>query len=119
MPQARLMTLAFSIAVAGVLGAWQADTPATSAIALFVAGLGVGPLSPVGIALALGRTPSSPLPAAARTTLASGTAILTAPLALALMAQQVGLVDAWPTVAILAPTAVALLLRRPSATHSA
>lgn len=65
------------------------------------------------------RRPSSPLSAAARTTLASSTAILTAPFALALVAQQMGLVDAWPTEAILAPIAVALLLRRPSEMHPA
>ena len=117
-PQARLMMLGYVTAAVGVLGAWRADTLATSAIALFVSGIGVGPLYPVGIALALGRAPDSPLDAAARTTLASGAAILIAPVALAVMAQQVGLENAWPAVASLALIAVALLLRRPAAAHA-
>jgi uncharacterized membrane protein YhhN len=85
----------------------------TSTIALFVAGLGVGPLYPIGIALALGIASDAPLSAAARTTLASGTAMLIAPFALALCAQRIGLANAWPALAIAAIGGIVLLVGRP------
>jgi MFS family permease len=116
--QARLMSGAFAVVLIGVLGVWQAGSLALSALALFVAGLGVGPLYPVGIARALSRAPDAAIAAAARTTLASGTAIFIAPFALSLLAQVFGLVTAWLSLAAIAICGLAVVVgdrtRRPT-----
>jgi hypothetical protein len=100
---------AFVVVLIGVLSMWQAGSLALSAVALFVAGLGVGPLYPVGIARALSRAPNAALAAGTRTTLASGTAIFIAPFALSLLAQQVGLTTAWLSVAAIAISGLAVV----------
>jgi hypothetical protein len=76
---------------------------------LFIAGLGVGPLYPVGVAFSLSLVRSAPEAAAARTTLASGVAILFAPLILALTAERIGLVNAWPSLGAVALVAIGML----------
>lgn len=109
-PRVRLLTMALIAVVIGVLGAWQATTVPLSAVALFVAGLGVGPLYPTGIAFALSQATTHPEAAAARATLASGVAILVGPFVLAVTAERFGLVTAWPLVGALAIVAVAVLV---------
>jgi hypothetical protein len=47
---------------------------------------------------------------AARTTLASGVAILSAPFILAVAAEQIGLVNAWPLLGAIALAGVAILV---------
>jgi hypothetical protein len=107
------MGLAFVVAGIGILAVWLTQSLAVGTIALFVAGLGVGPLYPVAIAMCLGVAPDVPLTAAARATLASGSAILVAPFALSVLGQQIGLVNAWPAIAVLAMGGIALLRVRP------
>lgn len=112
-PRTRLMTFALVLVVIGVLGAWQATIVPLSAAALFLAGLGAGPLYPVGVAFSLGLVRAAPEAAAARTTLASGVAILFAPFLLAVTAERIGLVNAWPALAVIALLAIgALVLTR-------
>lgn len=108
-----LMSVAFALVGVGIVGAWLADSVLGSALALAVAGLGVGPLYPLGIARALAAAPGAALTAAARATFASGLAILTAPFALSLMADQVGLANAWPGLAAMAAIGIVLLLAGP------
>ena len=105
-----MMIAALALVVVGVAGAWQATSVAFSAAALFLAGVGVGPLYPVGVAFSLSLVRSAPDAAAARTTLASGVAILSAPFILAVAAEQIGLVNAWPLVGAIALAAVAILV---------
>jgi hypothetical protein len=107
------MGFAFVVGGIGIVVVWLTQSVAVSTMALFVAGLGVGPLYPVGIAMCLGVAPEVPLTAAARATLASGSAILIAPFALSVLGQQVGLVNAWPAIAVLAMGGIALLRVRP------
>jgi MFS family permease len=107
--RSRLMTLALILVVIGIVGAWQATSVALSGAALFVAGLGVGPLYPVGVAFSLSLVRAAPEAAAARTTLASGVAILFAPLILALTAERIGLVNAWPSLGAVALVAIGML----------
>lgn len=106
----RLMTIALVLVVIGILGAWQATTVPLSAVALFLAGLGVGPLYPVGVAFSLGLVRAAPEASAARTTLASGVAILFAPFLLAVTAERVGLVNAWPLLGVIALAAIGMLV---------
>jgi len=108
--RAGVMTFALLLVVVGIVGTWQATSVALSAVALFVAGLGVGPLYPVGVAFSLSLVTGAPEAAAARTTLASGVAILSAPFILAVAAEQVGLVHAWPSLAGIALLAIAMLV---------
>jgi MFS family permease len=108
--RAGVMTFALLLVVVGIVGTWQATSVALSAVALFVAGLGVGPLYPVGVAFSLSLVTGAPEAAAARTTLASGVAILSAPFILAVAAEQVGLVNAWPSLAGIALLAIAMLV---------
>ncbi len=105
----RLMTLALGLVVLGIVGAWQATSVALSAGALFIAGLGVGPLYPIGVAFSLSLVRAAPEAAAARATLASGVAILVAPFVLAVTAERIGLVNAWPLIGAVALVSIALL----------
>jgi MFS family permease len=106
----RLMTAALLLVVVGIAGTWQATSVPLSAVALFIAGLGVGPLYPVGVAFSLSLVRSAPEAAAARTTLASGVAILSAPFILAVTADQIGLVNAWPMLGAIALLAIGMLV---------
>lgn len=108
--RAWLMIAALTLVIVGVAGAWQATSVAFSAAALFLAGVGVGPLYPVGVAFSLGLVRSAPDAATARTTLASGVAILSAPFILAVAAERIGLVNAWPLLGAIALAAVAILV---------
>ena len=105
-----LMTVALVLVVVGIAGAWQATTLVLSAGSLFAAGVGVGPLYPVGVAFSLSLVRAAPDAAAARTTLASGVAILSAPFILAVAAEQVGLVNAWPLLGAIALAAIGILV---------
>lgn len=108
--RAGVMTFALILVVVGIVGTWQASSVVLSAAALFVAGLGVGPLYPVGVAFTLSLVRSAPEAAAARTTLASGVAILSAPFILAVVAEHVGLVNAWPMLGVTAFVAMGILV---------
>ena len=108
--RAGVMSFALILVVVGIAGTWQATSVALSAVALFVAGLGVGPLYPVGVAFSLSLVKGAPEAAAARTTLASGVAILSAPFILAVAAEQVGLVNAWPSLGVIASVAMGILV---------
>ena len=70
------------LAGTGAAIAWVSTSPALSGGALFLAGLGVAGLYPLGVAAALAAAPGRLTLAGTRLTLASGTAILVAPFAL-------------------------------------
>jgi hypothetical protein len=70
----------------------------------------VGPLYPLTIAFALSVVPGSVDAGAARATLATGLALTGAPLILAVAAEQIGLVNAWPLIAVIAVIGVGLVL---------
>jgi MFS family permease len=55
-----LMVYSLVLVVVGIAGAWQATTVAIGAGALLVAGLGVGPLYPIGVAFSLSLVRSAP-----------------------------------------------------------
>jgi MFS family permease len=98
------------LALCGALVAWASTIAVVSAVGLFIAGVGVAVLYPVGIAAALAVAPRQLAAAGARLTLASGIAILVAPLALGAIADLTGVVAGWALVIGLA--VVALVLSR-------
>ena len=83
------------LAGTGAAIAWVSTVPVVSGAALFLAGLGVAGLYPLGVAAALAAAPGRLTLAGTRVTLASGTAILIAPLALGAAADAAGVPVAW------------------------
>ena len=104
------------LAMAGASIAWVSTTPALSAAGLFVAGLGVAGLFPLGVAAALATTADQPALAATRLTLASGLAVLVAPLALGIVADAFGVVTGWGLVVGFALAALVLATMLPGGT---
>lgn len=92
---------------------WISTLPILSGIGLFAGGLGLAPLWPVGLTVALQSAPRAPLSAAARSTLASGTAVLLAPSTLGLASDLVGVAGAWPIIMALAVAALMVLAITP------
>ena len=120
-PAARLLPAALILATAGFLLYWLAPTAPVRLAGLFVAGLGVAPLYPLSLSLAVAAAPGRGAAATARASLASGTAIFAAPLVLGWLADGAGIDRASGIVLILlGATAVvgvaAARLARPSAT---
>jgi fucose permease len=89
------------LAGAGFLVFWRTTSIPLGLGGLFVTGLGVASLYPLILALALGAAGSDTVRASARTTLASGTAILTLPLLLGRLADALTIRPAYGVVALL------------------
>jgi hypothetical protein len=79
----------------GASVAWVSTAPVLSGLGLFLAGVGVAILYPLGVAAALAGAPGQLALAGNRLTLASGLAILLAPLALGAIADATGVVAGW------------------------
>jgi MFS family permease len=107
--------IGLTLALCGALVAWLSTIPIVSAVALFVAGVGVAVLYPIGIAAALAVAPGQLAAAGARLTLASGVAVLVAPLALGAIADLTSVVAGWALVLGLAIVGLALSKRLPTA----
>ncbi len=80
---------------------WLSGAIVPSLAGLFLAGLGVAGLYPLLLSLAMGVAGSNTTQASARTTLASGTAILILPLALGRLADLAGIRSAYAIVGVL------------------
>lgn len=96
-----VVSAAIVLAGAGFLLFWQAGSVALVLLGLFITGLGVASLYPLILALAIGAAHNNADQASARTTLASGTAILILPLVLGRLADAVGIQLAYVVVAFL------------------
>jgi hypothetical protein len=107
------------LATVGAAAAWLSTAPLASAVALFAAGVGVAVLYPLGVAAALATTERQLAHAGARLTLASGVALLVAPLTLGAIADATGVVVGWALVIVLAVGALALSRLLPSGPYSA
>jgi MFS family permease len=94
----------------GTVIVWLSTVPPVSAVGLFTAGVGMAGLYPLGIAAAIATVPDQLARAGARLTLASGVAVLAAPLALGVVADATGVIAGWTLVIALA--LVALILSR-------
>jgi MFS family permease len=106
----RLLPGALTAVIVGALIAWQADSVAIAALGLFICGTGVGPLYPVTVAFALSLVPDNANAGAVRATLGTGVALTSVPFLLAVIAEQIGLVAAWPLIAVIALVAIGLVL---------
>jgi hypothetical protein len=111
--------LGLLLAATGAVVVWLSTIPPLSVVALLVAGVGVATLYPLGIAIAIGASGGRLAAAGARLTLASGLAILIAPLALGAHADAAGVVTGWALVPGLAVAALALTPRLPSGSVAA
>jgi fucose permease len=96
----RVIITSVLVAGAGFLIFWTTGNAMLGMAGLFVTGLGVAGLYPLTLSLAIGTT-NDTVRASARTTLASGTAILALPLVLGRLADAVGIRSAYGVVSIL------------------
>jgi fucose permease len=100
-----------AIAICGFLLFWWATEAGTAVAGLLVTALGVANLFPVSLALAIGRAGSAANTATARSSLATGVALVAAPLMLGGLADQAGIRGAFALVPLLLVAgAVALVL---------
>jgi MFS family permease len=110
----RSAAIGLVLAGTGAAIAWISTVPVVSGAALFLAGLGVAGLYPLGIAAALAAVPGRLTLAGTRLTLASGTAILVAPFALGAAADAAGVPVAWGLVVVLCLIALGFVLVLPA-----
>jgi hypothetical protein len=89
--------------------AWVSTGVILSGFALFLAGVGVAILYPLGVAAALAGAPEQLALAGNRLTMASGLAILLAPLALGAIADATGVIAGWGLVLGLVAVAFCLV----------
>jgi fucose permease len=96
-----VVVISILIASVGFLVFWRAENVLVGLIGLFITGLGVANLYPLILSLTIGAANGNTVQASARTTLASGTAILALPLALGWLADAVGIRSAYGVVLLL------------------
>lgn len=105
-----LVVPSIGIAFLGFMLFWQGGNAWTGLAGLFVTGLGLANLYPLGMTLAVSAAGSATSAATARTSLGSGIAIIGAPLALGAMADRFGIVLAYGLVPFFLAAAVAAFL---------
>jgi MFS family permease len=104
-----LLVASLGVTALGWLAYWGMPWVGLRIGGLFVAGLGVAELYPLTLSLALAAAPDRPDAAAARSSLATGTAILIAPLVLGSLADQTGIRAAYTVVVVLIVGALAAI----------
>ena len=97
----QVVTGALIVASIGFLIYWTAPSPGGGMVGLFITGLGVAPLYPLILALAIGSSNGSTVRASAVSSLASGTAILALPLILGRLADAAGIHSAYAIIILL------------------
>lgn len=96
-----VVTVSILIASIGFLIFWSTKSVLAGLSGLFITGLGVASLYPLLLSLTIGAANGNTVRASARTTLASGTAILALPLVLGRLADAVGIRSAYGVVVLL------------------
>ncbi len=97
----KLVEISIFIASLGFLLFWKAGSIYLGLAGLFLTGLGVASLYPLLLSLAMGAAGKNTVQASARTTLASGAAVLTLPLILGRLADSVGIELAYGVIVFL------------------
>lgn len=108
-----ILAVGLAVVIVGAGLVWISTVPILSGLGLFLGGLGTSACWPVGLTAALQSAPRAPVSAAARSTLASGIAVLLAPSTLGLASDAVGVVGAWPIILALAVAALGVLAVTP------
>jgi fucose permease len=98
---AQVVLPSLAIAFCGFLLFWLAEQAGAAVTGLLVTALGVANLFPVSLALAIGRAGAATNTATARSSLATGVALIAAPLMLGGLADQVGIRAAFALVPLL------------------
>jgi predicted MFS family arabinose efflux permease len=106
----QVIAVALGIALAGFLVLWLGRAVVLSAVAIFVTGAGVGNLYPLSLAMALGAGAGKTDQAMARTQVAVGVAIGTAPLLLGVLSDHLGVLRALTVEPVLIVLAAVVLL---------
>ena len=96
-----VIMISIILASLGFLIFWRTENVVLGLSGLFLTGLGVANLYPLILSLAIGAANGNNVQAGARATLASGTAILTLPLALGRLADAAGIRSAYGVVLVL------------------
>ena len=96
-----LVTVSILMAGLGFLAFWRTENVFVGLSGLFITGLGVANLYPLILSLAMGAANTNTIQASARTTLASGTAILALPLVLGRLADAVNIRSAYGIIVLL------------------
>jgi fucose permease len=104
------------VALAGFPLFWLSGGTAPTLAGLFVTGLGIGSVYPLGVSAALAAAPGNAAAAAARLAVGGGGAVLVAPFALGALADRLGIGTAFGVVApmLLAAVALAIIAGRTS-----
>lgn len=110
MPAHRPLPIVIGFVVLGFPLFWAGASAPISLLGLALLGLGAGNLFPLGLANAVSVAPHLPERASARISLAAGTAILIAPQLLGILADQVGIRNAYWVVPVLAVLTFAMTL---------
>jgi MFS family permease len=86
-----LLLVAILVALGGFVLYWLTPRPVSSLAGLFIAGLGIANFYPLTVAIAIGAAPHQVDRATARLAVASGVAVLLAPLAVGMVADAAGM----------------------------
>ena len=98
------------LSLIGFLLFWLARVPALNVLGLFLAGLGISNVFPLGLAAATGLDPEQSDRASARILLGGGLAIFGAPFVLGWLADRIGLAAGYGTSLVLILLAIAVML---------
>jgi len=105
-----MLPIASVIAIGGFALYWLGQSPPVNLLGLFIAGLGISNFYPLTVSAALGVAADQSAAAAARFSLASGSAVLCAPLILGMVADRYGIFAAYGIVAVLLLLAAGMIL---------
>jgi fucose permease len=113
-PPTVLLAATLGLALAGFPLFWFSPGSILTLVGLFVTGLGIGGVYPLGISAAIASAPGNSDAAAARLSIGGGGAILVAPFMLGSLADRIGISTAFAIVIpmLLAALALALLAGR-------
>ena len=114
LPPTVLLAATLGLALAGFPLFWFSPGNILTLAGLFVTGLGIGGVYPLGISAAIASAPGNSDAAAARLAIGGGGAILVAPFVLGALADRIGISTAFGIVIpmLLAALALALLAGR-------
>ena len=90
-----LLRISLVLAFIGSLLVWASSDYASSTAAMLVGGLGLGVLYPVSASVTLATAPTQPALASGRVVMATGVALMLAPVILGIAADLTGVVTAW------------------------